>query len=217
MQVKLISVTPEAEKVIGYCARVSSPNQDNPDVSKLLKYCWKHGHVSIFQMATMCVEVTTTRAISHQILRHWSLYMHELDAQEHSQRYSDMLQFEPVHARRQDSKNRQMSIDDLDNDTRAWFLSEYKRVTDYAYLLYHAALSRGIAKECARFLLPECTQTRFYLSGNLRNWITYLLVRDADGVQLEHREVAQAIKKIFIEQFPIISEALEWKLNDATT
>lgn len=214
MQVKLISVTPDSEKVIGYCARVSNPkNQDNPNVTKLLKYCWDNGHVSIFSMATMCVEVETSRAVSHQILRHWSMYFHELDAQEFSQRYAEVQGFEPVTPRRQDTKDRQNSVDDLDNDSKEWFVNNMKYLTDYAQTLYEIALQKGIAKECARFFLPECAISKFYLSGNLRNWITYLNLRTGHGTQLEHQEVAKAIQEIFKKEFPIISQAIGW-VND---
>ena len=208
MNIKLISSTPDAEKIIAYCARVSSPNQDNPNIVGLLKYCWEHKHYSIFQMANLTLEITTSRAISHQILRHWAMYMHELDAQEHSQRYSDKVEFVPISPRRQDEKNRQNSIDDLDVYTKDWFQNEYDFITKYCKMIYKQGLERGIAKETMRFLLPECTQTRFYLSGNLRNWIFYILLREKSDTQLEHVEIVNEIKQIFTEQFPIISEAI---------
>lgn len=206
MQVDLVWVTPEVEKIIGYCARVSNPdNQNNPDVSKLLKYCIDHKHWSIFEMGNMCVEVTTSRAIAQQILRHRSFSF-----QEFSQRYAKVTKREIINPRRQDLKNRQNSIDDLDDEVKKWFLEQQKRVWDLSSLLYEESLRQGIAKEVARFVLPLSTQTKLYMNGSIRSWITYLQLRTGIETQLEHREVAEQIKNIFIKELPIISKSLGW-------
>lgn len=206
MQVRLIHVTPDAEKHVAYCARVSSPNQDNPDYTKLMRYCIKGGHWSIFEMANMCLEITTTRAISPQILRHKSFSF-----QEFSQRYSEASSYESYTARRQDLKNRQNSIDDMSEEDQKWFTDAQKQVWDNSYSLYEEALAKGIAKEQARALLPLNTTTRLYMNGNIRSWITYIQVRTDPSTQKEHRDIALEAKRIFIEQFPTIAEALEWK------
>lgn len=204
MNVKLISVTPDAEKLVGYCARVSSPNQENPEVSKLLAYCIKHGHWSIFEMAHMVIEITTSRAIAQQILRHRSFSF-----QEFSQRYAPVQGFEKVTPRRQDVKNRQNSTDDLDKETCTWFEEHYWKVVDACESAYEEALKKGIAKESARFLLPLCTQTKLYMVGSIRSWMTYLMVRLHKSTQKEHRDIAGEIRKTFVSQFPICSSALE--------
>lgn len=206
MNVKLISVTPDAEKIIGYCARVSSPNQDNPEVEKLLTYCAFHSHWSIFEMAHMTVEIETTRGISPQILRHKSFSF-----QEFSLRYAKAQEFEIYPGRSQDKKNRQNSIDDLSIDDQSWFMSSQQLINDMASNMYEEALKKGIAKECARNLLPMSTKTKLYMSGSIRSWIHYLNIRCDDSTQKEHRDIANAIKAIFIEQFPIISKALDFK------
>lgn len=205
MEVKLVSVTPEAERVVMYCARVSSPNQSN-DNPKLLSYCIKHGHWSIFEQASMTVEIQTSRAISAQILRHRSFSF-----QEFSQRYSAVLGFETYEARRQDSKNRQNSIDDMSEEDKEWFRATQIEVQEQCERLYNHALKRGIAKEQARFLLPMSSSTKLYMTGNIRSWIHYLQLRTGNGTQLEHQVIAKEIQRIFLEQFPIISEALGWK------
>lgn len=199
MQVKHVWTTPDAEKIIAYCARVSSPNQENPEYEKLLKYCMDHGHWSIFEMADMCVEITTSRAIAAQILRHKSFSF-----QEFSQRYQVVQGFETIEARRQDTKNRQNSFDDLDERDKAWFLAAQAKVINEANNVYRDALDRGIAKECARMVLPLLTQTRMYMKGDARSWIHYLQVRTSPETQKEHRDVANAVKPIFCEHFPII-------------
>lgn len=205
MNVKLISVTPDAEKIIAYCARVSSPNQENPEIEKLLKYCIKEKHWSIFEMADMTVEIETTRAIAPQILRHRSF-----NFQEFSMRYAQAQGFEVYEARRQDLKNRQNSINDLSPETQGWFQQSQQIINDLANNLYKEALDKGIAKECARNLLPLSTKTRLYMKGSVRSWITYLMVRCDKATQKEHRDIAEAIKVIFIKEFPIIAKALEW-------
>jgi len=212
--VRLIAVTkpvlPEfedAEALVAYCARVSSPNQENPDYAGLLRYCAEHSHWSVFTMANMVVEVETSRAISQQILRHWTF-----DFQEFSQRYAAATEAIVYPARRQDNANRQNSIDDLPEDVNNWFMATQSLYIDAAFNVYQQALDKGIAKEQARFLLPLSTKTKLYMNGNLRTWIHYLSLR-ADpehGTQVEHREIAQAIKEIFIEEFPTIARALEW-------
>lgn len=210
MNTKLISITPESEKIIAYCARVSNPaNQDNPEVAKLLSYCIKHGHWSIFEMANMCVEITTSRAIAAQILRHKSFSF-----QEFSQRYAEVG--EPpeaviYQARRQDLKNRQNSIDDMSEDDKIWFKNAQEDVAEFAYQRYKLALRKGIAKEQARFLLPLSTETKLYMNGSVRSWIHYLQLRTDKATQLEHREIAEGIKAIFCEQLPTIAKALDWK------
>lgn len=204
--VSLIWVTPEAEKLVAYCARVSNPeNQDNPEIEKLLAYCAKNKHWSIFEMANMCVEISTSRAISAQILRHKSFSF-----QEHSQRYAKVQSFEKVHPRRQDSKNRQNSIDDLTEETIDLFNRSMETIQTMANTFYETALKNGIAKESARFLLPMCSSTKLYMNGTVRSWIHYIQVRTDPSTQLEHREIAEQIKQIFIEQFPIISKAIGW-------
>tara|TARA_A100001201_G_scaffold26652_1_gene29426 strand:- start:1630 stop:2265 length:636 start_codon:yes stop_codon:yes gene_type:complete len=210
MNVKLISVTPDAEKTMGYVARVSNPNnQENPKVSGLLGYCIKHEHWSVFEQSFMTLEIETTRAIAAQILRHRSFTF-----QEFSQRYADssMLadQVPMFDLRRQDTKNRQNSIDDIDPFTKQEFEIKIRRHFDEAMVLYQSMLDMNIAKECARFVLPLATPTRIYMSGSCRSWIHYINLRSAHGTQKEHMDIANACKKVFTEQFPIVSEALDW-------
>ena len=208
--VSLISVTPDAEKTIGYIARVSNPvNQDNPKVSGLLNYCIKHQHWSIFEQASMTLQIETTRGIAAQVLRHRSFTY-----QEFSQRYADssMLAEEiPMfELRRQDTKNRQNSIDDIDEFTKQDIDIKVKKHFEESMKLYKQLLDQGIAKECARFVLPLATPTRIYMTGTVRSWIHYIDLRSAHGTQKEHMDIANGAKKIFIKQFPTISTALEW-------
>jgi thymidylate synthase (FAD) len=205
VQVKLVHSTPDAEKVIAYCARVSSPNQDNPDYEKLLKYCIKHKHWSVFEQASANFEIVTSRAIAQQILRHRSFHF-----QEFSQRYAQTQQFEVYHARRQDDKNRQNSIDDMSDKDISWFEDAQLAIIQQSKLLYEEALTRGIAKEQARFLLPLSTQTKLYMHGTIRDFIHYCEVRCDASTQLEHREIADAIKKELINVVPSIAKALNW-------
>lgn len=203
---RLIAITPKAEEIIGYCARVSNPeNQENPEVSKLLSFCVKHGHWSIFEQASMVIEITTSRGIAPQILRHRSFSF-----QEFSQRYAASTAAITYEARRQDLKNRQNSVDDFDVETKQWFQDAQNEVWGLAFDKYQEALKRGIAKECARFLLPLNTQTRLYMNGTIRSWIHYIQLRTANGTQLEHMKIAEGCKKIFCEQLPITSKALGW-------
>jgi len=210
MTVKLVNVSPDAEKHMAYCARVSNPNnQDNEKISGLLKYCIKHQHWSIFEQAFMTLEIETNRGIAAQILRHRSFTF-----QEFSQRYADSsLLGETIplpELRRQDTKNRQNSIDDIDPFT----IQKYQMlIQDHfrdAMSLYQKMLDDGIAKECARFVLPLAVPTKMYMTGSVRSWIHYIDLRSANGTQKEHMEIANACKDIFKEQFPTIAEALEW-------
>lgn len=213
-KVCLISVTPDAEKTIGYIARVSNPNnQDNPAVEGLLKYCIQHGHWSVFEQAHMTLEINTTRGIAAQILRHRSFTF-----QEFSQRYADssLLGEEiPVpELRRQDTKNRQNSIDDVDPFTVQKFQILMQDHFKHCMDLYQQMLDAGIAKECARFVLPLATPTKLYMTGNLRNWIHYIQLRSANGTQKEHMDIANCAKDHFICQFPTIAKALDWCDDD---
>jgi len=206
--VKLIWATPDAESLIVKMARVSAPaNQDNMDTApRLLRYLLKHKHVSPFEMANMCVEIETTRGISAQILRHRSFSF-----QEFSQRYADVNALgssEIPHLRRQDLKNRQNSIDDLSPDTLGGYYRRIGQLFEDAEHLYREMVSAGVAKECARSVLPIATQTRMYMNGTIRSYIHYLQVRCHESTQLEHRQIAEQIKDIFCEQFPIIGEAV---------
>ena len=207
MNVELTWVTPNAEELIVKMARVSAPsNQDNMDTApRLLRYLIKHKHWSPFEMANMCVEIETTRAISPQILRHRSFSF-----QEFSQRYADTNELGSAvipHLRRQDNKNRQNSIDDLSSEDIAKYYRRISELYENAEHLYREMVSNGVAKECARSVLPLSTQTRLYMNGTLRSWIHYLQLRCEPGTQFEHRQIAERIKTIFCEKFPIIGEA----------
>lgn len=206
--VKLISVTPDAEKNISYCARVSNPNnQQNENISGLLGYCIKHKHWSIFEMAMMCLELNTTRGLAAQILRHKSF-----NFQEFSQRYAETtLLSEDIplfELRRQDTKNRQNSINDIDNILKMKYNVLIREHFAKAKALYDSMIQDGIAKECARFVLPLATPTRLYMNGTIRSWITYIALREKNGTQKEHMDIAKQCKKVFCEQFPIIGESL---------
>ena len=207
---KLISVTPDAERHIAYCARVSNPkNQENDSFEGLLKYCIKNQHWSIFEHAFLTVEINTSLAIATQILRHRSFTF-----QQFSQRYADSteLQLEiPVpDLRRQDTKNRQNSTDDLGDFVKLSLQEEIRKHFESSLRLYNRMLENGVAKECARFVLPQATQTRLYMSGSVRSWIHYIDLRSSHGTQREHMQIAEAIRCIFTCQFPAISAALNW-------
>ena len=209
-KVCLVSVTPDAEKTMGYVARVSNPaNQDNPKVAGLLKYCIKHGHWSVFEQAHMTLEIHTTRGLAAQILRHRSFTY-----QEFSQRYADSsLLSEEIplpELRRQDTKNRQNSIDDIDPFVKQEFEIKMRNHFDAGMKLYKEMLDASIAKECARFVLPLAVPTKLYMTGSARSWIHYINLRSAHGTQKEHMEIAELCKQHFICQFPTIAEALEW-------
>lgn len=197
-----------SEGIIAYTARVSSANQENPNYEKLLHYCIIHGHWSPFEMVDMTVEITTSRAIAQQILRHRSFSF-----QEFSQRYAQATNFEMYEARRQDIKNRQNSIDDLPVDIQQWFKEAQADVQLYSKNRYEEALKLGIAKEQSRFLLPLSTTTKLYMKGSVRSWIHYLQLRCGNGTQLEHMEIANTIKSIFNQQFPTIAKTLEFIKN----
>ena len=210
MNVSLVSVSPDAEKHMAYCARVSNPNnQDNDNYAGLLRYCIKHQHWSIFEQAFMTLEINTTRGLAAQILRHRSFTF-----QEFSQRYADTNLLDtniPLpELRRQDTKNRQNSIDDIPEEQTKMLLGRIQNYFNEGLDLYNELLREGIAKECARFVLPLATPTRIYMSGSVRSWVHYIDLRSGHGTQKEHMEIANACKTIFTEQFPTVSEALEW-------
>lgn len=209
--VVLVSVSPDAEKLMSYCARVSNPNnQDNDNYSQLLKYCIEHEHWSIFEQAFMTLEINTSRGIAAQILRHRSFTY-----QEFSQRYADTnLLSENIplfELRRQDSKNRQNSIDNISDEIKSKWHTKIREHFSKAKALYDDMLKDGVAKECARFILPLATPTRLYMSGTIRSWIHYIELRSSNGTQKEHMDIANQCKDIFISQFPTVSEALGWK------
>ncbi len=206
--VELVWSTPKAEELITKMARVSAPaNENNMETApKLLSYLIKHAHWSPFEMANMCVEIHTTRAISTQILRHRSFSF-----QEFSQRYADINLLGSTyvpHLRRQDVKNRQNSVDDLDGELTGQFYRRISTLFEESEHLYKEMVSKGVAKECARSILPLASPTRLYMNGSLRSWITYLSLREKNGTQMEHMQIAKDIKTIFCGQFPIIAEAL---------
>ena len=209
MNVKLITVTPDAEQLMAYVARVSNPsNQDNEKYAGLLKYCIKHNHWSVFEQSSMTLEIETTRAIAAQILRHRSFTF-----QEFSQRYAASTALGDIdlpELRKQDLKNRQNSTDDLDPEMVEKFNKQMITLFSSAKSLYEQMLSQGVAKECARMVLPLCTPTRIYMTGSCRSWIHYINLRSAHGTQKEHMEIAEGCRKVFTEQFPSVSEALEW-------
>ncbi len=209
MNVQLVSVTPDAEKTMAYIARVSNPsNQDNEKYAGLLKYCIKHNHWSVFEQSSMTLEIETTRAIAAQILRHRSFTF-----QEFSQRYAASTalgNIELPELRRQDLKNRQNSTDDLDPEVIEKLNKQMITLFSSAKSLYEQMLEQGVAKECARMVLPLCTPTRIYMTGSCRSWAHYINLRSAHGTQKEHMEIAEACRNIFVEQFPSVSEALEW-------
>jgi thymidylate synthase (FAD) len=210
MTVKLISITPDAEQTMAYVARVSNPsNQDNENYAGLLRYCIKHNHWSVFEQSFMTLEIETTRGIAAQILRHRSFTY-----QEFSQRYADtnlLMDHIPIpDLRRQDTKNRQNSIDDLGDYVKLGLQGEIAAHFKASMNLYNRLLEKGVAKECARFVLPLATPTRIYMSGSCRSWIHYINLRSANGTQKEHMDIALECKKVFTEQFPSVAEALEW-------
>lgn len=204
MTVSLVHCTPEAEKFIVRMARVSNPaNQNNEETGpKLLRYLIKHRHWSPFEMASMCVQIDTERDIAAQILRHRSFSF-----QEFSTRYAKTSPAEMPHQRLQDAKNRQNSIDELDQRLQDYWAAKSARVLAESFVLYEQMLGEGIAKETARRILPLCTPTRLYMHGTLRSWLHYIDVRTDAGTQLEHRQIALGCQQIFAKQFPVIAEA----------
>ena len=209
MNVKLVSITPDAEKTMAYIARVSNPsNQDNENFAGLLRYCIKHQHWSVFEQSSMTLEIETTRGLAAQILRHRSFTF-----QEFSQRYADsnlLGEIELPELRSQDTKNRQNSIDDLDPAVVEKLEKQMNTLFSSSLALYNQMLESGVAKECARFVLPLATPTRLYMTGSCRSWVHYINLRSAHGTQKEHMDIAEACRKVFTEQFPSVSEALEW-------
>ena len=209
-KVNLVSVSPDAQKTIAYCARVSNPkNQDSDDYAKLLRYCIQHGHWSIFEMANMVLEINTTRGIAAQILRHRSFSF-----QEFSQRYADASflgeKIDTPELRTQDPDNRQNSIDNLNDVKEAIYNQNMRELFAKSKALYDMMISDGVAKECARFVLPLATPTKMYMNGTVRSWIHYINLRTGYGTQKEHMTIAEECKKIFISELPLISEALGW-------
>ena len=204
---KLIWITPDAEQLIGKIARVSNPNnEDNPNVEGLLKYLIKHKHWSPFEMASMCVEIHTTRAISPQILRHRSFSF-----QEFSQRYAiptDTFATVFPELRRQDKKNRQNSTDDLPEETLEYYQDKIEEHFRQGVTLYESLIHSDVAKECARSVLPINTVTRLYMSGTLRSWLHYVDLRGDNGTQKEHMQIAKSVGEILTEQVPTIARAM---------
>jgi len=210
MNVKFVSITPDAEKTMAYIARVSNPsNQENEKYAGLLKYCIKHNHWSVFEQSSMTLEIETTRGLAAQILRHRSFTY-----QEFSQRYADTKLLDdkiPLpKLRKQDLKNRQNSTDDLDEFIVQDFELEMEKLFNSSMKLYNRMLDSGVAKECARFVLPLATPTRLYMTGSCRSWVHYINLRSAHGTQKEHMDIAHKCRDIFVERFPNVSEALEW-------
>ncbi len=209
MTVELVSITPDAEKTMAYIARVSNPdNQENEKYAGLLKYCIKHNHWSVFEQSSMTLQIDTTRAIAAQILRHRSFTF-----QEFSQRYADSTKLGTIPVpeyRRQDTKNRQNSTNDLDPFIIQNLELQTKTLFDSCVALYEQMLEQGVAKECARMVLPLATPTKIYMTGSCRSWVHYINLRSAHGTQKEHMLIANACKEVFVEQFPSVSEALEW-------
>ena len=209
MKVSFVNITAEPEQTMAYIARVSNPsNQSNENYAGLLRYCIKHQHWSVFEQSSMTLEIETTRGLAAQILRHRSFTF-----QEFSQRYADsnlLGEIELPELRRQDTKNRQNSIDDLDSAIVEKLEKQMNTLFSSSLALYNQMLESGVAKECARFVLPLATPTRLYMTGSCRSWVHYINLRSAHGTQKEHMEIAEACRKVFTEQFPSVSEALEW-------
>lgn len=205
--VKHLTTTPNAEATMIYIARVSNPaNQDNEVYSKLISYCIKHEHWSVFEHAYMTLEITTTRAISAQLMRHRSFVF-----QEFSQRYAtiDFSSFDLPELRAKHPTNRQSSIDSPELIER--FYPDMSNCVNASVDLYNRMLESGVAPETARFVLPMCAPTKLYMTGNCRSWIHYIQLREANGTQNEHRDIALECKEVFISQFPFVSEALNWR------
>jgi thymidylate synthase (FAD) len=201
----LVHVTPDAESLIAYMARVSNPNnQDNPNYEKLIKYLIEHRHWSPFEMVNMCVEIETTRSVAAQILRHRSFSF-----QEFSQRYAPVTKKANLpQLRRQDSKNRQNSINDLNESTVADFNAKMDGLFDLSQRLYDEMLVAGVAKECARDILPLASPTKLYMNGTLRSWLHYTDLRCANGTQLEHKQIADQVKSLIEQEFPTVYAAM---------
>ena len=203
--VELIHVTPDAESLIAYMARVSNPNAKQGDPSaKLIKYLIDHKHWSPFEMVNMCVQIETTRSVAAQILRHRSFSF-----QEFSQRYAQVvLPTNIPHLRRQDLKNKQNSIDDLPQATVDEFNVKIDSLFELSQHLYQEMLTAGVAKECARDVLPLASPTKLYMNGSLRSWLHYTDLRCANGTQLEHKQIALEVKLLIQQQFPTVYSAM---------
>jgi len=201
---KLVWITPDAEKLIGKIARVSNPaNEDNPDVHGLLRYLIRHKHWSPFEMASMCVEIKTTRSVSPQILRHRSFSF-----QEFSQRYSQVQELTVPKLRSQDTKNRQNSVDDISPALQRKLQDLISSNNESSMELYNCLLDAGVAKECARDVLPTNAKTRLYMSGTIRSWLHYIDLRGANGTQAEHMKIARAIGEILDTELPTVARAM---------
>ena len=209
MKVSFVNITADPEATMAYIARVSNPsNQNNDNYAGLLRYCIKHQHWSVFEQSSMTLEIETTRGLAAQVLRHRSFTF-----QEFSQRYADsnlLGKIDLPDLRRQDTKNRQNSIDNLDSEIVEKLNKQMTTLFESSLALYNQMLELGVAKECARFVLPLATPTRLYMTGSCRSWIHYIQLRSAHGTQKEHMDIANSAKSIFKEQFPSIAEALEW-------
>jgi thymidylate synthase (FAD) len=219
---RLVSNTPDPEAIMGYIARVTSKDQSNPNVEKLLSYCAKHGHWSVFEQASMTVEIVTPLAIAVQLLRHRSFTFQQFsgryeDQQEMAKHSADLVAYNnlfymPEEAREQDSKNRQNSIFTEDPSKTDSMWATMSTAYMVAQQCYNDLLQRGIAKEIARFVLPQGVFTRLYVTGSCRSWIHYLGVRDDEGVaQYEHVELARAIRPVFNSVFPTVSQSIKSK------
>ena len=209
MKVSFVNITADPEQTMAYIARVSNPsNQNNENYAGLLRYCIKHQHWSVFEQSSMTLEIETTRGLASQVLRHRSFTF-----QEFSQRYADsnlLGKIDLPDLRRQDTKNRQNSIDNLDPEIVEKLNKQMTTLFESSLALYNQMLELGVAKECARFVLPLATPTRLYMTGSCRSWIHYIQLRSAHGTQKEHMDIANACKGLFVQYYPTVAEALEW-------
>ena len=209
MKVSFVNITADPEQTMAYIARVSNPsNQNNENYAGLLRYCIKHQHWSVFEQSSMTLEIETTRGLAAQVLRHRSFTF-----QEFSQRYTDsnlLGKIDLPDLRRQDTKNRQNSIDNLDPEIVEKLNKQMTTLFESSLALYNQMLELGVAKECARFVLPLATPTRLYMTGSCRSWIHYIQLRSAHGTQKEHMDIANACKGLFVQYYPTVAEALEW-------
>jgi len=209
MKVSFVNITADPEQTMAYIARVSNPsNQSNENYAGLLRYCIKHQHWSVFEQSSMTLEIETTRGLAAQVLRHRSFTF-----QEFSQRYADsnlLGKIDLPDLRRQDTKNRQNSIDNLEPEIVEKLNKQMTTLFESSLALYNQMLELGVAKECARFVLPLATPTRLYMTGSCRSWIHYIQLRSAHGTQKEHMDIANACKGLFVQYYPTVAEALEW-------
>ena len=209
MKVSFVNITADPEQTMAYIARVSNPsNQNNENYAGLLRYCIKHQHWSVFEQSSMTLEIETTRGLAAQVLRHRSFTF-----QEFSQRYADsnlLGKIDLPDLRRQDTKNRQNSIHNLDPKIVEKLNKQMTTLFESSLALYNQMLELGVAKECARFVLPLATPTRLYMTGSCRSWIHYIQLRSAHGTQKEHMDIANACKGLFVQYYPTVAEALEW-------